>query len=491
LNHEAHSLCILGDLCDSVAKSLSHVCRASRLAPILAAAVFLAGCTIHPQGEMQARQVAEEAGHPYTRPFEQRTPPTLSVDPTPDDLVRYALLTNAELESKYWEWRAALEQVPQAGTQKAGVEISFEAMITDGATALQDMTLKIGNDAMNSLMLPSKLGTDASIALHEALAAGDRFDKARFELRAKVLVAYYEYALSAELSRLEAENTKLLEVSAKIAESRLSTGIGTQTDYLKAANEVEMSKNESAMRRAKLPEQLAMLNALLNRAPEAVLPVPAALPLLPEMGMGDAELFDRLAENNPELRALAHQIAGKEDALQRAKLEYLPDFNINAGSDLAGVSQSIMGSVVVPYLRYEALDAGIRQAEANLRATEAMQRQTRHDLNARTVADVAMLRDAQRQLTLLDKTLLPRARQIISASQTAYATGQKGGAGGGGGGGGMAGGSGGILDLLDSQRTLVALQRMRAELQVTALKQVADLEEVAGQTVQVHSAQTE
>jgi len=78
-----------------------------------------------------------------------------------------------------------------------------------------------------------------------------------------------------------------------------------------------------------------------------------------------------------------------------------------------------------------------------------------------------MLRDSQRQVELLDKTLLPRAQQIVAASQNAYASG--------------AGGGPGLLDLLDSQRSLISLQRMRAELQIEESRQVADLEEIAAE----------
>jgi outer membrane protein TolC len=443
--------------------------------------LLAAACTVHPRGELQERKAAIAAGAPYRRPVDKRALPPLPADPTPDDLVRHALLANADLEAKYWEWRAALEQVPQEGTQKSGLELSFESMIMNGATALESTTLALGNDAMNSLMLPSKLGTMAAMALHDAQAAGLRFDKARFELRNTVLAAWYDYALAAELARLDDQNTRLLDTMARVTESRLATGTATQADLLRAANEVEMSRNEAAMRRARFPDYRATLDALLNRPADATpLPVPAALPPLPaaqDVPLADADLLARIADRNPELQALAHEIAGKKDALRRARLEYLPDFNLNVGTDLAGMSQSLMGSVVVPYLRHEAIDAGVRQAVANLRAAEAMQRQTRHDLAARALADLAMLRDADRQIALLDATLLPRARQIIDAAQSAYATGGRGApAPAGGMGGSGAGGGAGLLDLLDTQRALLALQRMRAELQITRLKQHADLE---------------
>lgn len=464
-----------------------------RFAKVMLVAVMAlpAACTVHPPGEREQRQAALEAGRAWARPFEKREILPLAADATPAQMVEHALLHNAELEAKYWEWRSMLEQVPQEGTQKTGLELSFETMIMEGNSAWGDTVAAIGNDAMNSLMLPNKLGTMAAMALKEARAAGLRFDQAKFGLRNKVLAAYYDYALAAELARLEENNTRLLELMMRVAESRLATGTASQVDLLKSANAAELSRNESAMQTSRLAMARAMLNALLNRPADAPLAVPGALPPAPTVALDDAVLLERVARHNPELHALAQEVAGKKDAIERARQDYLPEFALNIGTDLAGVTQSIMGSVVLPYLRHEAIDAGVRQAVANLRAAEAMQRQTGHELAARVIADIAMLRDAQRQVDLLDKTLLPRAQQIVTASQNAYATGGAGGGGagaGGGGGGGMGGGmgagaagatGGGLLDLLDAQRTLISLQRMRAELQVTRLKQLSDLEEIA------------
>ena len=70
--------------------------------------------------------------------------------------------------------------------------------------------------------------------------------------------------------------------------------------------------------------------------------------------------------------------------------------------------------VTVPWLRHEALDAAIAQAEANVRAAQAMQRQTRSNLSAQVVMDLATLRDADRQLNLFEGLILPRATQGVT-----------------------------------------------------------------------------
>jgi outer membrane protein, heavy metal efflux system len=425
-----------------------------------------ASCTVHPHGEGMERAAATQAGRPYEHPIEDRTPPELAPDATPDELVRYALLTNADVEARYWEWRSALEQVPQEGTQKTNLSISLNSLITNGDTAARMTTLGVGNDAMNNLILPNKLETAAAVALDNARAAGFRFDSARYELKDKVLSAYLDYALTAELIRREEQNNKLLALTNQMIKLRIGTGTALQQDLLKAGNELETSKSDITALQAKTVGQLATINVLLNRDPTVPITVPKELPLFRPVPDDDEHPLQTAARTNPELRALAAEIAGKQDAVKLAKQEYLPEFGVNVSTDLAGVTQSLLGSVMVPALRYQAIDAGIRQAEDNLHGAEAMQHHFHHELAARIVTDLAVLRDAERQIDLLEKMIIPRAQQIVSASQVSYGVNQS-----------------SMLDLLDGQRSLIALRRLDAELKITREKQRIDLEAATGNDI--------
>ena len=86
--------------------------------------VSVAGCTVHPVGERAERDAATEAGKPFAHQIEKRDLPPLPENPTADDLVRYAFGVNAELEQHYWEWRSAIEQIPQDGTQATNLVLS-------------------------------------------------------------------------------------------------------------------------------------------------------------------------------------------------------------------------------------------------------------------------------------------------------------------------------------------------------------------------------
>ena len=431
---------------------------------LIAVLLLAGGCTVHPPGEQQERQSALQAGKPFQKPAEARTTPPLPDNPATDDLVHYALLTNAELEQRYWEWRSAIEQVPQDGTQSTNLALFGNLGIVKGATALDRTTLSAGNDPMADIVLPSKLGTAARRALENARAAGWHFRKAQYELRARVLSVYLDYALNAELIRLEQANAALLQTTLMVVEARNRAAGGSQQDLLKARNELDLSNNDIANLQAQLPAQRATLNALLNRPPEAALPVPGGLPAPLPLSGTDIQILALAARNNPDLKGLAHEAAARGAGIKLAKLQYLPDFSITLGSDLAGIGQSLAGMLTVPLLRYQAIDAAVAQAQANLRATQAMRNQTAADLGARVVMDLSTVRDADRQLVLFDHTILPRARQIVTVARSSYEAGQS-----------------SLLDWLDSQRSLIAIERLVANLRTLREKRLADLEAITGQ----------
>lgn len=423
--------------------------------------VGLTGCTFHPPGEREQREAALQSGRPFEKRIEVRQLPPLPADPTPDQLVDYALLTNADLEQRFWEWRSAIEQIPQDGTPETTLAINAATSITRGRAALADTVLTAQN--MPSMMIPrpGKLSAAARRALENARAAGLRFRRAQFDLRAKVLIAWDDYALNAELIRLEQANAQLLQTAVMVAEARNRAGTGGQQELLEARNELDLSRNDIAAMQAQLPAQRAALNALLSRVPDATIPVPTELPPGKPMNESDAQLLALAARQNPELAALAREIAGRRQGVELARLQYYPDFAVGFSTDLAGITQSLAGMVSVPLLRYEAINAAIAQAEAELRASEAMRRQAGNDLAAQVVSDITTIRDADRQLDLLQHTILPRARQAVSLVRTAYQT-----------------GSASLSDLLDAQRSLIDIERLTATLQITRDKRLVEIESI-------------
>jgi hypothetical protein len=108
--------------------------------------VGLAGCTVHPPGEFEERATAVQMGKPFEKPIEVRQIPPLPATPTSDQLVEYALLNNAELEQRYWEWQSAIEQIPQDGTQTTTLNVAAGTNITNGHTSWGSSSVTLAND---------------------------------------------------------------------------------------------------------------------------------------------------------------------------------------------------------------------------------------------------------------------------------------------------------------------------------------------------------
>ena len=110
-----------------------------------------------------------------------------------------------------------------------------------------------------------------------------------------------------------------------------------------------------------------------------------------------------------------------------------------------------------------AIRAAIDEAEAMTRSAQAMLRQTGKDRAASFVANLYIMRNAERQTELYQRRVVPAAQVLVSSSQNAYAAGAV-----------------GFADLIDSERMLISIRRMVAQAQIEREKRLAELEALAG-----------
>jgi outer membrane protein, heavy metal efflux system len=387
----------------------------------------------------------------------------LGADATLKEMLEYAYAANADLEKLYWDWVAAIEAIPQEASPMTNLAISVESMFEEGKTSLKQTTLGVGNDPMGNIPWPGKLSTAGRRALEMARAAGLRFQAGKLELRARVLGAYCDYALLAESIRLKQSEVSLLGTAADAMGARVRTGAAMSADLLAAENTRDLAASELSSLNSKIPGEQAMLNALLSREPTTAIDLPGELPPARELPYTDAEVLAFLAERNPELAALAREAAANEQAVKMARQQYIPDLGLTASGDLGGMTRSIMAMVTAPVVRHEAIEASIRQARAELAASRAMRRQAESDLKADAVLALYDLRDAQRQASLLDGTIIPRASQMADVARAGYSAGQM-----------------PIGDVVEAERMLLAMRQMSAEMHVEREKMLAEVERLAG-----------
>lgn len=450
----------------------------------LVAAFLIAGasCAFHPRGESEERERAAGAsqglalaGEPPGGDTLKHTAPAPSAQIAPlapsaslKEILDYAYAANQDLHKMYWEWIAAIEAVPQEASPGTNLAVSVESMFEEGETSLERTILGVGTDPMSGLPWPGKLSAGGKRALEMARAAGFRFFKTRLELRAKVLTAYYDYALTAEMIRLKSAEVPLWHMTAGALAAGVEAGATSTAELLEAQTGGDLAASELATLKSRATGQAAMINALLGREPLAPLDPPSVIPKPRSLPYSDAEILALVAEKNPELQALASEAEARTQTVSLARQQYIPDLGLTLSGDLAGMTKSVMAMLTTPILRAEAIRASIRQARAELEASRALRRQTESDLKAQTVLMLYDLRNAERQAELLSTVIIPRLDQAIETERASYQAGRT-----------------SLADLLSTQRMLLDIRAMLADMRIERERLLAGIEELAGREPEV------
>jgi cobalt-zinc-cadmium efflux system outer membrane protein len=436
-------------------------------------ATGLAGCVLAPHGTGDEQAKLDAASPPYEPRIEARLIPELPAVATWQDVLSRAFLANGELESSYFEWRAAFTRINQVATwPNSNGALSFGYLFSPGNMKAWDRTtIGAGFDPSMNLSLPVKTRTAGKEALDAAREAGDRFRAVKFDLQRRVLVAYLDLALTEELIRIERDNLTFLKLLSDSAADRAEAG-GPMQDLFKALIESETAQNDLAGLEAKAQSMRGMLNGMLGRDAAAPLGMPPDLPSPRSVIADDATLIKMAVSQNPELAALAQQVAGRSDAVELARLAYLPDV-IPSASSTGSVSQSLGAMLMVP-TKLPAIRAAIDEAEAMTRSAEAMLRQTQRDRAARFVADLYLMHNAERETSLYRTRVVPAAGQLVSSSRNFYASGTT-----------------GFADLIDSERMLISVRRMVAQSQIERERRLAEIEALAGVDIETLGSHTQ
>jgi len=181
-----------------------------------------------------------------------------------------------------------------------------------------------------------------------------------------------------------------------------------------------------------------------------------------------------LRQMNPELAALDFDVEAAKQRVELAKKKFWPDIGVGVdwvqtdGALGTGVRDSgkdpvmLMFTMNLPIWR-ESYTAAERQAKANMRKTSQQKTETENTIIARAVQVLYDFDDSNRKIRLYGDILVPKAEELLQASETAYQAGTV-----------------DFLSLIDAQRTLLEYQ-LRYERAVTDNEQkLAELEMLAG-----------
>jgi cobalt-zinc-cadmium efflux system outer membrane protein len=445
------------------------------LAAGLLACAVLSGCgepspTTWPAGSAPA----PTAPAPIDAVAAQPRRPELGEQPTLNDYLRVAALNNPGLAAAFHRWKAAVEQVPQVAALP-DPRLTYRHFIREVET-------RVGAQR-NALALTQtfpwfgNLSLRSDAAAEGAKARFQQYQAAKLRLFYRVKLAYYEYGFLRQAVKTVDDNLRLMKNIDAVARTRYKATAASHPDVIRL--QVEMGKLDDRLRELRdlRGPIVARLNAALNRPAAAELPWPGEIE---EKGVSvtDADLFAWLGESNPELKALAHEIARNRRGIDLAKKDYFPDVTI--GLDWIDTAASTGGrhpsddgkdplvamvSVNVPIWR-EKLSAGVRQARHRHQAARHQRTQQANTLAAELRLALYGFRDAERKIDLYRDTLIPKAAESLKVTQTAFGAGKA-----------------TFTDLIDAQRVYLEFELGYRRGLASRAQRLAELEMLVGREI--------
>jgi len=386
------------------------------------------------------------------------------------DYLRYACLNNAELKATFEEWKAALEQVPQAKALE-DPRFTYSYFVEEVETRVGPQRSRFG--IIQVFPWFGKIEARGGVATARANAARQRYEANKLKLFWQVKDGFYEFAYLATAIDIARENLELLKHFEEISRIKYRTAEATHPDIIRA--QVELARLEDVLKTLEKLEEptVARLNSVLNRPADAKLVWPGKEPSR-EVQLDRKYIIEALVRTNPELGELNCEVEAAKAKVELAQKKFYPDIGvgvdwIQTGSAVSpGISDSgkdavaLMFSMNIPLWR-DSYKAAERQAKAEVRKA----RQKRVDAENKTIAQAVRLmydiEDSQRKTDLYGDILVSKAEELVQASEAAYRAGTI-----------------DFLSLVDAQRMLLKY-RLDYERAVTEHRQkLAELEMLVG-----------
>jgi len=386
------------------------------------------------------------------------------------DYLRYASLNNAELKAKFEQWKAALEQIPQAKAL-SDPKFTYGYFIEEVETRVGPQKQKFG--IMQVFPWFGKIQARTDVAAAKAQAAKQRYETTKLNLFRQVKVAFYEFTFLAKAIDIAKQNLELLQHFEEVARTKYRTATAIHPDIIRV--QVELAKLEDIL---KSLEQLreptvAKLNSVLNRPIDAELVWPEKS--LPENIPLDRKLLiQALKRTNPELAELSWEIQAAKSGVKLAKKKFYPDIGVGLdwiqtdGAVAPGVKGSgddpviLMFSMNVP-LWQGSYKAAERQAKANVRKIQGQRADTENKILSRVFEVLYDIEDSQRKTNLYGDVLISKAQELVQASETAYQAGAL-----------------DFLSLIDAQRMLLKYELDYERAVTNKQQKLAELEMLVG-----------
>lgn len=402
----------------------------------------------------------------------------ISLPTTLEAYLAQALSANPELMALESRFRATEQVIPQAASlPDPHFTWTYFVESVQTRTGPQESVFVLNQ----RFPWPGKLAAGKQSASAEAQASWYALKSRELTLARSVAVGFFEYGHVGRAIDLTRENRDWLMGLEPIIEERVKAG-GDLNPLLRL--KVEIGRVDDALQsleQRRLVES-ARLSELMALPPDTLLPWPTWEAPQP-VELDGAALARAIDSDNPALTMLDRKVESAAARKEVARRQSYPDITTgvnyillgdpkvnpqtpDAGKDPWGLTFGV--NIPLHRKRNQAVEA---EAEFMQTGFERQHQQARNALQAELRSSLAWLDDANRRLRLYGEDLLGLAEQAVENSRTSYQSGRT-----------------GILEVIDSERSLLELQLLYWRAAADAWQQRVTIQTLANQPVSLGSS---
>lgn len=345
-------------------------------------------------------------------------------------LVDEASQNNPQIKASKAKWEASTNRPSQEGSLPNPIiggrvkNVSFSEF-TLGEDPRSDIQAFIEQE----IPFPGKLSSKQEIAQQESDAQRWVSDAISRKVIADLKEAYFEWFFINKSIEITERNKELLLKFTKIAEVKYEVGMGIQQDVLKAQVEVSgfIERLQLLAKRKEIVE--TKIKKILNRPLDSDLGEPEEI-IKSELGISLAQITELTSENAPLLKSSSEIIDSKDESLNLAKKEYLPDFFLGAtyfnrdggNGDLDDIWQVSLG-LRVPLYYWRKERFGVNEAALEVSEAQENYESTKNNLLFEVKDSYITATTAEKLVDLYQSGINPQSTLSLESAISGYQVG--------------------------------------------------------------------
>ena len=251
---------------------------------------------------------------------------------------------NPGLKSKFNDYMAALEKVPQAGALP-DPQVSFGYFISPVETRLGPQRARISA----SQMFPwfGSLGAKKDVATEMAKSKYEVFQEAKSRLFYDVKSTWYNMYFTGKAIGIMGENIEILNTFRKLALIKVESGLASSVDVLRVEMEISDLENQLALLKDNYFTLQTAFNNLLNVNQQRNVGIPDSLMNI-DIGLSEEAIRDSIRNGNHQVMQLEFLEASYENQQIVAQKEGKPKFTIGFDYSIIGKGANAMADASTP-----------------------------------------------------------------------------------------------------------------------------------------------